>query len=488
MIIDFNEKFLRLYHSWAGEPLTSVKALPQSGSYRRYFRLSGSKTGCIGVYGTDRKENSAFITFTNHFFKMGLPVPEVFAEDIDNDIYLIRDLGDISLYSLLQADSGIGFTHEMTGLYKKVIDELARFQINGGSGLDYSVCYPRESFDRQSMMWDLNYFKYYFAKLSGIQFDEQKLEDDFSELCDFLSEAGSSYFMYRDFQSRNIMIHKGSPYFIDYQGGRKGPLQYDLASLLYQAKADIPDTVRKALILHYFKAAGRLIPFDSELFMKYFPACVLIRIIQTLGAYGFRGFIEKKQYFIDSIPFAIKNLENVISEGTGLVLPEMLNVFRHSIQMYSDNVKPRIEGDLVVSISSFSYKTGIPADINGNGGGYVFDCRALNNPGRFDRYKELTGKDEDVIKFFLTESDVNDFLADVFRLVDYSVEKYLERGFNNLSVNFGCTGGRHRSVYCSEKLAEHLVQKYKIKITLNHTENESHDPGSRAGYSPETAY
>ncbi|MCX6256630.1 MAG: phosphotransferase [Bacteroidia bacterium] len=461
-------KLKELYSNWAGEPAENMHELPRSGSYRQYFRIRSRTKSCMGVCNEVVKENGAFLSFTHVFLKHNLPVPRIYSVSPDNKIYLLEDLGDTLLYSLLPV-AGDPFSEELVNLYKKALQELVRLQIVAGRDIDYSLCCPRDSFDRQSMLWDLNYFKYYFAKLSGVLYDEQKLENDFNTLCDFLLQADCHYFIFRDFQSRNIMIINGNPYFIDYQGGRKGALQYDLASLVYQAKASVPADTRNELIDFYIETACKYPGFDKIEFLKYFPAYVLIRIVQTLGAYGFRGFYENKAHFISSIPYAVANLDSIMSQGIGVHLPEMTKVFSGIIEKFGHLKNQKPGGKLTVTISSFSYNAGIPDDENRNGGGHVFDCRALYNPGRYPEYKDLTGKDDRVIRFLESESDVAVFLSRVFNIVDYSVERYLDMQYENLAVNFGCTGGQHRSVYCAEKLSEHLHEKYDIGVIVRHT-------------------
>ncbi len=466
------DKIKELFLTWCGEEIEKTEALPESGSSRKYYRLYSKTQKVIGVFNQDKKENRAFIEFSKHFYSKNLSVPVIYAEDLDNDIYLQEDLGDVTLYSMLsEKRTGIEFPDELTEMYKKVLDELLKFQILGSVGFDYSFCYPRAAFDKQSMMWDLNYFKYYFLKLAKIPFDEQELENDFQKFTDYLLEADCNYFLYRDFQSRNVMIKDNRPYFIDYQGGRKGALQYDLASLLYDSKADIPQEIRNELKNFFVEKIKDYQLQDSNKFNDFYLGYALIRIMQAMGAYGFRGFYEKKTHFLQSIPYAIQNLEYLLQTGNMPVeLPELWSVL-HKLTKSEELAKfKNQEKKLKVQIYSFSYKKGLPVDESGNGGGFVFDCRSVHNPGRYDKYLKSTGRDAEVIEFFEKEEEMTQFLKHVFNLVDNSVEKYISRGFTNLMVSFGCTGGQHRSVYSAEQLSKHLKEKYNVDIVLNHRE------------------
>ncbi len=449
--------------------------LPGSGSYREYCRLTSSKRSVIGAFNADVKENTAFLTFTNHFEKCGLPVPEIYAVSSDLKKYLQTDLGDTTLFDFLSTvREKEGFSENIVAEYKKVLKVLPKIQITAGKTLDYSVCYPRAAFDKQSMMWDLNYFKYYFLKLAKIHFDEQSLEDDFQAFSDYLLSADSDYFMYRDFQSRNVMLTNGGVAFIDYQGGRRGALQYDLASLLYDGKADIPHSIRQQLFDVYLEELKKYIPVNEQEFRAFFTGFVLIRIMQAMGAYGFRGFYEKKEHFLKSIPFALKNLEHLL-ENTQLPveLPELFHVLNQLV--HSEVLKEigQVRSNLTVTITSFSYKNGYPVDPSGNGGGHVFDCRAINNPGRYIEYKTMTGKDLEVQQFLEQKSEIGIFLDAVKTIVDQSVKTYLERKFTHLSVSFGCTGGQHRSVYSAEKITEYLKNNYQVNVVLNHREQQN---------------
>lgn len=428
----------------------------------------------MGVYNPDKSENSAFIEFTRHFLGKGLNVPEIYAQNPEQNIYLQKDLGDITLFSHLTAvRNDDSFPPELTKIYKRVIDELPKFQVLGGKGLNYDYCYPRAGFDKQSMMWDMNYFKYYFLKLAKIPFDEQKLEDDFLAFADYLLEAPDNFFLYRDFQSRNIMLCNDTPYFIDYQGGRKGALQYDIASLLYDAKANIPQDVRIELLNYYMDAVSKHVKIKKKEFTEYYYGYVLVRIMQALGAYGFRGYYEKKEHFLLSIPYAIKNLQWIFLHVT---LPVKLTTIMDVLFRLTTAEDLKKFGviepkkPLTVQINSFSYKKGIPADASGNGGGYVFDCRGLHNPGRFKEYQGLTGKDREVAEFLHNEKSTGEFLKNVCSMVGLTVGNYLERNFTHLMVNFGCTGGQHRSVYCAEMLSNYLNNNFNINIELHHTE------------------
>ncbi|MBL7138648.1 MAG: phosphotransferase, partial [Bacteroidales bacterium] len=471
--------------------------LPDSGSDRLYFRMTGEAETVIGVYNDNRKENEAFLSMTRTFTSLDLPVPEIIAEDVENSCYLISDLGDQSLFSVLASrrKAETGFPASIMDVYKKVLKTLPLFQIRAGEKMDYRKCYPRHAFDRQSMMWDLNYFKYYFLKLAHIPFDEQALEEDFDTFTTFLLRAEAVYFMYRDFQSRNIMMVGDDPYFIDYQGGRKGALQYDVASLLYDAKADLPQEIRDQLLEFYLDELERYLPGKQTEFLTYYPGFILIRILQALGAYGYRGYYEQKSHFLQSIPYALNNLQNLrnlwSNKKFGIELPTLFYVLNKLIEDpgFTPPPTPPHEGreassiqdpgssiqdpatispGLTVTINSFAYKNGIPPDQTGHGGGFVFDCRALPNPGREARFKEMTGLDQPVMDCLAKEEAVARFLRNVTTLVEQSVTNYLERGFQHLQVSFGCTGGQHRSVYCAEKLKNYLADRYKITINLNH--------------------
>ncbi len=468
-------KIAELYHTWAGTEPQSITFLPGSGSYRKYYRLIGERGSVIGVFNEDRKENDAFISFSQKFLQHNLPVPSVHAKDPSGLFYLLSDLGDLTLFQFLSGNrSGADdFPEKMIELYRKVISYLPLFQVVAGKELDYSKCYPRKAFDVQSMMWDLNYFKYYFLKLAKVSFDEQKLEDDFHTLVQYLMGAGADHFMYRDFQSRNIMLVKGEPWFIDYQGGRKGPLQYDIASLLYDAKASVPEPVRDLLLEYYLDVLAKYFPVDRQTFRQYYTGFVLIRILQALGAYGFRGYYENKPHFLKSIPFAIVNLAYLLDKKSLPVpLPMLREVLEKIIKNPSFRSFKEAKNQLTVKISSFSYKSGIPADDSGNGGGFVFDCRALPNPGRFEEYRSFTGNDPQVIAFLEKEPEVGEFMNHTCSLVDQSVRRYIERDFTSLTVSFGCTGGQHRSVYCAAELARYLSSKFDITVELHHTESE----------------
>lgn len=468
-------KLAQLFQAWAGQPPGLVRPLAPSGSRRIYYRLQAGSYSAIGTYNTNRAENEAFLHFSRHFRAKGLPVPEIYREALAQDVYLQEDLGSTSLYSLLQREAG--FPKPLLQLYRQVVEELARLQIRGGEGLDYSKCTPREAFDKQAMLWDFYAFKYQFLKLSGVSFDEQALEADAHRLADFLLEAGTGHFLFRDFQSRNIMVREGQPFFIDYQGGRRGALPYDLASLLYQAKANIPEDIREDLLQHYLDAATKMTSIDRQDFTEHYYGFVLMRSIQVLGAYGLRGLYERKAHFLKSIPFALENVRALLEGGRLAVdLPELRRVVQALQSGGRFEPFKREEGlqsPLTVRVHSFSYKKGgIPPDPSGNGGGFVFDCRFLHNPGRYESYKKLTGRDEAVINFLKHHSRTEAFLNDAFRIVDEAVENYIERGFTSLMASFGCTGGQHRSVFAADELAKHLQEKYGIRVVLEHIEQE----------------
>jgi aminoglycoside/choline kinase family phosphotransferase len=468
-----NSKLIKLFETHLNEKVIENSPLKAHGSDRKLFRIRGSGWTAIGAENSDRAENIAFLEFSRHFRDSGLPVPEIYAEDLDSDIYLEEDLGEWTLFDLLvdARKDGDAFPERVLNLYKKVVRVLPEFQMRAGKSLNYDVCYPRSHFDRQSMMWDLNYFKYYFLKLARIPFNEQALEDDFQVFTDFLLQADQDYFLYRDFQSRNIMIQDDEPFFIDYQGGRKGALQYDIASLLYDAKADLPFDVRDHLLETYLDAASKFERIDHDSFLQYFYGFVLVRIMQAMGAYGFRGFYERKTHFLQSVPFAIRNLEHVLKNAD---LPGEFASLTDILQRLVRSTRLRELGDaklpLSVSVKSFSYKEGLPTDETGHGGGFIFDCRALPNPGRLPEFAKLTGRDREVIDFLEDQEEVHTFLMRVRDLVSQVVDNYSNRNFTHLEVAFGCTGGQHRSVYCANLLAKFLSEKYQVRVLLSHRE------------------
>ncbi len=461
-----DEKLSLLFKKWNGNSPDSIIPLPVSGSASKYFRLKNKNISVVGVFGPEQKENQAFISFSKHFKSIGLNVPEIYDEELSSNIYLEEDLGDNTLFNLLKSD----FNHTRD-FYKKAVEDLILFQVDGRKKIDYSVCYPRDSFDRQSMKWDLNYFKYFFLKPLNIFYDEQKLEDDFNNLINFLLEADSSYFLYRDFQSRNILIKDNKLYYIDYQGGRKGALQYDLASLLFDAKADLSNDFRNELLEHYTESITKKIHINEKEFRRYFYGFVLIRILQAMGAYGFRGIYEGKTHFLQSIPYALKNL-NWLLEDSKLVikLPELENSLTQIINSTElqkfNELQPT--GKLKVTVNSFSYRDKIPNDYSGNGGGFVFDCRGIENPGRQEKFKELTGLDKPVQEFLGNQTSVDEFLKNIYEIINRSIKNYSDRNFTNLQINFGCTGGQHRSVYCAQKTAEQLSANKDLIIELHH--------------------
>jgi len=462
---------VKLFQSWSGEEVSAFVPLAASGSNRLYFRIHGASQVALGVYNPDRRENDAFVYLASHLASQGLPVPVVLAKELAKDIYLVSDLGDVTLYSLISKDrqGRQDLSGETKDLYRKVVNLLPAIQIDGASGLDYSICYPRSSFDEQSMWWDLNYFKYYFVKLAGISFDEQKLEEDFKTLIDFLLSAGPDYFLFRDFQSRNIMIYRGEPVFIDFQGGRKGALQYDLASLLFDGKADLSTDFRQELLEQYKVALAKKAPNAALEFQKFFYPFVYVRILQAMGAYGFRGFYERKEHFLQSIPYALRNLEFLLqNEPLPIHIPELNHVLKGILA--SSFLRNLSRQALKVHIKSFAYKNGIPADTGGHGGGFVFDCRALPNPGRYPQYQTQTGKDPEVINFLEEAEEVSIFFNHIYSIVIQSIENYQSRGFSDLVINFGCTGGQHRSVYLAEKLARSVSQRSGLEVILKHRE------------------
>ncbi|MBN2214656.1 MAG: phosphotransferase [Bacteroidales bacterium] len=465
------ENLKKMYRNWSGEEISSFEPMPESGSVRRYYRIAGKTRRAIGVFNPDKRENRAFVYLSGHLKNKGVHVPEVYDEDRDKNIYLEEDLGDILLFKYVSEN--IKSKEKIIRMYQAVIEEMPRIQVDAGKDLDYSMCYPRPEFDRQSMLWDLNYFKYYFLKLAGIRFDEQELEDDFGRFTDFLLKADRDYFLYRDFQSRNIILYEGNIFFIDYQGGRKGALQYDIASLLFEAKTGLAPETRNELLDCYIRVYSRKGHINKREFLKYFNGYALIRMLQAFGAFGFRGYFERKHFFLQSIPPAVKNLEWFLQHvRLDVSIPHLRNSLEQLVR--SDLIKDFKEPaeGLSVSVNSFSYKKDIPADHTGHGGGFVFDCRALPNPGRYDQYQSFTGKDEPVIQFLKEKPEVKQFIDNVYAIIEHSLKDYGSRSFSHLMINFGCTGGQHRSVYCAEEISRRIQKQFKIKVITRHRELE----------------
>ncbi len=462
-----------LYSQWKGEEPVSLDVLPQSGSERRYFRLHGKNNSIIGTYGANIKENESFIYFSDHFRQKKLATPEILAISEDRMFYLQEDFGDVSLLNRLEAE---GFTQPVYDLFKKSLEELARLQITGDEGLDYERCLTNKEFGKQAIMADLLYFKYYFLDALRKPYDKQKLIDDFEALSTYLTHTEYKYFMFRDFQSRNIMVTQNDAvHFIDYQGGMKGAPQYDVASMLWQARANLPDAWKNSLLEDYMDAFEGLIhaPLDRAIFRSQYNGYVLIRLLQVLGAYGFRGLFERKAQFLTSIPLALKNLRDFFqSQSMGIVVPEFRKVLDicvadEIIEQFTPTQATE-QTPLLVKICSFSYRKGIPPDNSENGGGFVFDCRGILNPGRIEEFKTQHGRDKAVKDYLEQQTKMQDFLNSVFDIVDITVEEYIKRDFESLMVSFGCTGGQHRSVYAADALARHLRNKFKVKIELSH--------------------
>ncbi|MFV0290033.1 MAG: phosphotransferase [Mangrovibacterium sp.] len=469
---EIKQQLQDIFRKRFAEEANKIEIFPANGSYREYCRMTSNHHSAVGAWNADLRENEAFISFSKHFKAQGLPVPEIYGVNELGDCYLQEDLGTDTLYDFIAKERKQDeFPESIIHAYKKVLTFLPIMQTKAAQQLDFTKCYPRPAFDRQSMMWDLNYFKYYFLKLAKIPFDEQLLEDDFERLISFLLTTETHYFLYRDFQSRNIMYNDEKVAFIDFQGGRKGALQYDLASLLYDAKANIPTNVREELLEFYLDELEKLQQVNRTDFKSFFAAYVLIRIMQAMGAYGFRGFYEKKEHFLKSIPFALDNLSYIINNfKMPIELPQLSKVWKDLIESDVLREMASEKPKLTVRISSFSYKKGLPNDPTSNGGGFIFDCRAIHNPGRYEEYKQLTGRDLPVIDFLESNSEMPQFMSHVYALIDQSVETYMKRGFDSLCVNFGCTGGQHRSVYAAEQLFKHLKNNYQVELVLNHRE------------------
>lgn len=469
----------QLFTQATGKKAGEQVALTASGSNRRYYRIySDDKSmSLIGVQGTSRDENHAFLTMDEHFLKQGLNVPRVLAVSEDEMAYVQEDLGDTLLFNYIAEGRKTGvFCESEKQMLRQTVRALARFQVKAAEDFNFKVCYPQPEFNLRSIRWDLNYFKYCFLKATGLEFQEDKLENEFERLAYILlQQKKMNAFMYRDFQSRNVMIAPSKenpeepvPYFIDFQGGRRGPVYYDVASFLWQAKANFHDELRNELISEYLDELSKYMEVDKQEFYATLRHFVLFRTMQVLGAYGFRGYFEKKPHFLQSIPFAIENLRRLLKNSAD-DYPYLIEVLHEMTEMKQFK-EVNVRKPLVVKVYSFSYKKGIPVDDSGNGGGFVFDCRAVNNPGKYERYTYFTGMDEPVVKFLEQDGEILPLLDSAYKLVDASVKRYIDRGFRNLMVSFGCTGGQHRSVYAAEKMAEHLNSKFGVEVQLIHRE------------------
>jgi len=471
------EEIKKLFSTFSKAEVKTIYKLPQSGSDREYYRIESSNENYIATHNQHIKENKTFLYFSEHFKGRGCPVPEIFAVNEQQTIYIQQDFGDTSLLNVLEEK---GYTTNVYELFQKSLKALAQLQINGDKDLDYNQCITSKEFGKQAIISDLLYFKYYFLDTLKIPYDKEKLIDDFEALSTYLSHADHKYFMFRDFQSRNVMVQDDAINFIDYQGGMKGALQYDVASLLWQAKAELSDEWKSKLLNYYMDRVEEILlkPMDKNRFESQYNGYVLIRLLQVLGAYGFRGLFERKAHFLTSIPLALRNLKWFIeNKQVGVDVPEFIKLLKLIIDdkviKSFEPIKAASETPLIVHINSFSYKLGIPIDTSNNGGGFVFDCRSILNPGRIDEYKKLSGLDKEVKTFLEQETEMPAFLNSVFDLVDISVTDYLKRDFKNLQINFGCTGGQHRSVYAAEALARHLKNKFNVKLVLNHMNIEN---------------
>lgn len=465
------KKIENLALSEFGKKANKIEPIVQSGSNRSYFRVFFDNETIIATYNQDKNENKAFLYLQSFFSFHNLPVPLVLKYSETDSIYFQQDLGDVTFYSYLQQLKINSNENEIERWYQLILKDLISFQFSASLGLDFSKCYPVSEFDRRAIQWDLNYFKYMFLRLSYASFHEQKLEEDFERLTNLILSAESKYFVYRDFQSRNIMLLDNKLYYIDFQGGRKGSLFYDLASVLYDAKAELSPDMRNRLLQYYFGLLSEKAEFDVKTYSEYFNIFVLFRILQALGAYGYRGIYERKEHFIRSIEPAFKNLEYLMNETECFALFPCLKevlINQKNNPFFQTYFSKKNDSKLVINIKSFSYKQGYPEDESEHGGGFVIDCRSLPNPGKLDNLKFYTGEDEEVKIYLEQYREVKLFLKNVFELVSQSIERYIERDFEYLSVAFGCTGGQHRSVYCAIKLAEYIEQKYRVQIKLTH--------------------
>lgn len=474
------ERLNRLFRQQYGTDPENAVPLTGSASERRYYRMCSGNVSCVGVVGTDREENAAFVALARHFRSRGIPVPEVYAVSDDGMTYLQEDLGMEMLYDrYLNTRKGGEGSGDAEDLLCRTVGMLPKLQFEGAVGLDFSVCHPQKEFGVRSAMFDLNYFKYCFLKATGLEFHEMLLQDDFERLAEDLADSALPVadgtvdiptFLYRDFQARNVMIRDGQPYFIDFQSGRRGPICYDVASFIWHARSGYGKDLKDRMLSSYLDSLSQYIDVDRKMFMENLRIFLLFRSLQVLGAYGFRGWTEHKANFVTSIPTAVSALKELLDEPFGRY-PYLTEVLREMTALPRFEHQQVHDGRLRVTVCSFSFRKGIPDDPSGNGGGYVFDCRSIHNPGRYEPYRALTGRDEPVIRFLEEDGEVYGFLEHVYGVTDPHVETFMKRGFTDLMVSFGCTGGQHRSVYCAEHLASHLAEKYPgIIVRLIHRE------------------
>lgn len=471
------QDLLTLYNELRGHAPQKTERLPGAGSNRAYYRLTDTDgSTLIGVVSDDTAENTAFLNLAAHFGKKGLPVPHVYAHSHNARAYLQQDLGSVSLFDVLRRGREAGGQYDAADeeIIERTMRCLPHFQVTGAEDLDDARLLAPRQWNGRSILYDLNYFKYCFLRTSDVAFDEEALQDDFERLARDLCTGSTQFFLYRDFQARNVMLVGGEPFFIDFQGGRRGPLQYDVASFLWQASAQYPAALRERMISAYLDELRTLTAVDETAFRDGLKRAVFFRVLQVLGAYGLRGRFERKAHFLRSIPPALRNMRALMAEGVADNYPELKStlalLIRKSEEEAAEAEPETGGGGLTVRVNSFSYKKGIPDDPTGNGGGYVFDCRAPHNPGRYDAYKALTGMDEPVIRFLEEDGEILPFLDSVYRLADFHVARYIERGFTSLMFSFGCTGGQHRSVYSAEHLAKHIHEKYGVRVLVWHRE------------------
>lgn len=474
-----------LFYEYFETDECEIKMVPPSGSNRVYYILNNQEHTAVGVYGPDLKENRTTFYFTELFQKHVLPIPAVLKESSKKGFYLIEYLEGPSLLDMVLSE---GHTDKIKDVYKKTIEYLVRFQIDILEDVDFSMCHAAEEFDEDQIMADLMYFKYYFLDLHGVDYNRVELFKELKDIAGRLSKVQPKTFMYRDFQGRNVLVNENEePTFIDFQGGMKGLPQYDIASLLWQARAELPVDWKRELFNYYFEViskSGKWLSLNEIEFRKTYFDCVLLRILQTLGAYGFRGKIEGKEHFLQSIYPALNQLKSFLDDGTTHnITPCLRGVLE---QLCSSKIMSLYQpvGDtslvntdkLKIKIFSFSYKKGTAQDLSGNGGGFVFDCRGILNPGRQEAYKTLTGKDTEVVQYLEQQTQMPEFLNHVYAILDLHVSDFLSRGFEHLTISFGCTGGQHRSVYAAEHTAKYLSDKFGLEhIDLVHLEQEEHN-------------